>query len=151
RRHMQMVFQDPYSSLDPRNSVGDAVAEPLITHTDVRRSSLDDKVIELFEMVGINPAFRTRYPREFSGGQLQRIAIARALATNPQLIVLDEAVSSLDVSTRAEMINLLADLQRNLGLSYLFIAHDLAIVRHASERIAIMYLGRVVEEGDTET
>jgi oligopeptide transport system ATP-binding protein len=151
RRHMQMVFQDPYSSMDPRSHVGDSVAEPLRTQLGARGSELEDRVVELFRLVGLSPSYRGRYPNEFSGGQLQRIAVARALATNPRLVVCDEPVSSLDVSTRAEVINLLADLQDQLGIAYLFIAHDLAVVRHVSDRIAVMYLGRIVEEGEAET
>jgi oligopeptide/dipeptide ABC transporter ATP-binding protein len=126
------------------------VAEPLRAHLGLKGSELDDRVAELFRMVGLSPSYRGRFPHEFSGGQLQRLAVARALATNPNLIVCDEPVSSLDVSTRAEVINLLADLQDQFGLAYLFIAHDLSVVRHVSDRIAVMYLGRIVEEGNAE-
>jgi oligopeptide/dipeptide ABC transporter ATP-binding protein len=150
RRHMQMVFQDPYSSMDPRSYVSDAVAEPLKSQLGMKGSELDDKVAELFRLVGLSPSYRGRFPHEFSGGQLQRLAVARALATNPRLVVCDEPVSSLDVSTRAEVINLLSDLQDQLGIAYLFIAHDLGVVRHVSDRIAVMYLGRIVEEGEAE-
>ncbi|MBW8826499.1 MAG: ABC transporter ATP-binding protein [Acidobacteria bacterium] len=150
RRHMQMVFQDPYSSMDPRSSVGDSVAEPLRTQLGLRGRELDERVADLFRLVRLSPTYRGRYPNEFSGGQLQRIAVARALATNPKLVVCDEPVSSLDVSTKAEVINLLADLQDELGIAYLFIAHDLGVVRHVSDRIGVMYLGRLVEEGDAE-
>jgi oligopeptide/dipeptide ABC transporter ATP-binding protein len=151
RRDMQMVFQDPYSSMDPRAHVGNSVAEPLKTHLGLSGGELDERVAELFRMVGLSPDYRGRFPHEFSGGQLQRLAVARTLATNPKLVVCDEPVSSLDLSTRAEVINLLADLQERLGTAYLFIAHDLSIVRHVSHRIAVMYLGRIVEEGDAET
>jgi oligopeptide/dipeptide ABC transporter ATP-binding protein len=151
RRDMQMVFQDPYSSMDPRSHVGNSVAEPLRTHLGLSGSELDERVAQLFRMVGLSPNYRGRFPHEFSGGQLQRLAVARTLATNPKLVVCDEPVSSLDLSTRAEVINLLADLQERLGTAYLFIAHDLSIVRHVSHRIAVMYLGRIVEEGDSET
>jgi oligopeptide transport system ATP-binding protein len=150
RRHMQMVFQDPYSSMDPRSYVSDAVAEPLRSQLGMRGSELEDRVAELFRLVGLSPSYRGRFPHEFSGGQLQRLAVARALATNPRLVVCDEPVSSLDVSTRAEVINLLSDLQDQLGIAYLFIAHDLGVVRHVSDRIAVMYLGRLVEEGEAE-
>ncbi len=150
RRRMQMVFQDPYSSMDPRSYVSDAVAEPLRSQLGMKGSELDDRVRELFRLVGLSPSYRGRFPHEFSGGQLQRLAVARALATNPSLVVCDEPVSSLDVSTRAEVINLLSDLQDQLGIAYLFIAHDLGVVRHVSDRIAVMYLGRLVEEGDAE-
>jgi oligopeptide/dipeptide ABC transporter ATP-binding protein len=150
RRHMQMVFQDPYSSMDPRSYVSDAVAEPLRSQLGMKGSELDDRVAELFRLVGLSPSYRGRFPHEFSGGQLQRLAVARALATNPRLVVCDEPVSSLDVSTRAEVINLLSDLQDQLGIAYLFIAHDLGVVRHVSDRIAVMYLGRIVEEGEAE-
>jgi oligopeptide/dipeptide ABC transporter ATP-binding protein len=150
RRHMQMVFQDPYSSMDPRSYVSDAVGEPLKSQLGMRGKELDDRVAELFELVGLSPSYRGRFPHEFSGGQLQRLAVARALATNPRLIVCDEPVSSLDVSTKAEVINLLSDLQDQLDIAYLFIAHDLGVVRHVSDHIAVMYLGRIVEEGEAE-
>lgn len=150
RRHMQIVFQDPYSSMAPRSTVGSSVAEPLKVQLDMSESERDDRVVELFRTVGLAPSYRSRFPHEFSGGQLQRIAVARALATGPKLVVLDEPVSALDISTRAEIINLLADLQNELQTAYLFIAHDLAVVRHVSDRIAVMYLGRIVEEGEAE-
>ncbi|MGE0880034.1 MAG: ABC transporter ATP-binding protein [Acidimicrobiia bacterium] len=150
RRDMSMVFQDPYSSMAPLATVAESISEPLKTHTTLKGSAMDARVDELLRTVRLSPSYRSRYPNEFSGGQLQRIAVARALATSPRLVVLDEPVSSLDVSTKADVINLLVDLQRELGISYLFIAHDLAVVRHISNRIAVMYLGRIVEQGDAE-
>ncbi|MBW2030228.1 MAG: ATP-binding cassette domain-containing protein [Deltaproteobacteria bacterium] len=146
RRHMQMVFQDPYASLNPRMRVVDIVAEPLIVHGLARNQrEAMDQVRGLLELVGMPPDAISRYPHAFSGGQRQRIGIARALALNPEFIVADEPVSALDVSIRAQVVNLMQDLQRELGLTYLFIAHDLAVVRHISHRIAIMYAGNIVE------
>lgn len=147
RRHgMQLVFQDPYSSFDPQATVIDSVVEPLRAMA-MRDTECEERAVELFDRVGLAHAYLHRYPRELSGGQLQRAGIARALATNPRLVVMDEPVSALDVSTQAQVINLLEDLQRDLGVAFLFIAHDLAVVRHVSDRIAVMYLGRIVEEG----
>jgi oligopeptide/dipeptide ABC transporter ATP-binding protein len=151
RRKLQFVFQDPYSSLDPYSPVGESVAEPMRTYRTHGRADRDERVRELFRLVGLSDDAASRYPREFSGGQLQRIAIARALVLDPKLIVLDEPVSSLDVSTQGEVVNLLADLQARTGVAFLFISHDLAVVEHVSRRIAVMYLGRVVELGPAET
>jgi oligopeptide transport system ATP-binding protein len=147
RREMQIVFQDPYSSLDPRMTVGNIVAEPLVVHGIGTHRSRQARVRDLLETVGFNPDFTNRYPHEFSGGQRQRIGIARALALNPRLIVCDEPVSALDVSIQAQILNLLKDLQRDLGLTYLFIAHDLAVVRAMSDRIAVMNKGELIEVG----
>jgi len=150
RREMQIVFQDPYSSLNPRMTVGDIVSEPLEVHGIGTRKSRRDSVRRLLDVVGFDPTFTNRYPHEFSGGQRQRIGIARALALNPKLIVCDEPVSALDVSIQAQILNLLRDLQRDFGLTYLFIAHDLAVVRAMSDTIAVMSQGKVVEVGPAE-
>ena len=151
RRQMQIIFQDPFSSLNPRMSAGAIVGEPLQIHRIARGKEKEERVAALFELVGLRPQQMQSFPHQFSGGQRQRICIARALALSPQLIVGDEPVSALDVSIQAQVINLLMDLQREKNLSYLFIAHDLAVVEHISHRIAVMYLGRVVEFADKET
>jgi oligopeptide transport system ATP-binding protein len=150
RREMQIVFQDPYASLDPRMTVGGIVSEPLEVHGIGTRRSRQETVRRLLDIVGFNPNFTNRYPHEFSGGQRQRIGIARALALNPKLIVCDEPVSALDVSIQAQILNLLKDLQRDFGLTYLFISHDLAVVRTMSDRIAVMNTGKLVEIGSAE-
>jgi peptide/nickel transport system ATP-binding protein len=150
RRQMQMVFQDPYASLNPRRRVGDLVAEPLRVHQRLGRAEIERRLKELMGLVGLHPDHLNRFPHEFSGGQRQRIGVARALALEPKLIVADEPVSALDVSIQAQIVNLLADLQERLALTYIFIAHDLSVVRQVSSRIAVMYLGAIAETGPTE-
>jgi oligopeptide transport system ATP-binding protein len=145
RRHMQMIFQDPYASLNPRMTVGSIISEPLTIHGIGNSTTRKERVQELLRVVGLNPYFVNRYPHEFSGGQRQRIGVARALATNPSFIVADEPISALDVSIQAQVVNMLDDLKQELGLTYLFIAHDLSMVRYISDRVAVMYLGRIVE------
>ena len=150
RRKMQMIFQDPYASLNPRMTVGEIVGEPLVVHKIAAQKEIEDRVANLLELVGLNPAFSSRFPHEFSGGQRQRIGVARALALQPSFIVCDEPISALDVSIQAQVVNLLEDLQKQFNLTYLFIAHDLSMVRHISNRIAVMYLGIIVELADRE-
>lgn len=150
RRDMQIIFQDPFSSLNPRMTVLDIISEPLIIHEKLRGNEIKVRVSDLLQRVGLRPEYMNRYPNAFSGGQRQRIGIARALALNPDLIICDEPVSALDVSIQAQVINLLEDLQEEFGLTYLFIAHDLAVVEHISDRVAVMYLGRVIELADSQ-
>lgn len=150
RRKMQMIFQDPYASLNPRMTVGEIVGEPLVVHNVAKQKEIEERVANLLDLVGLNPAFSARYPHEFSGGQRQRIGVARALALQPSFIVCDEPISALDVSIQAQVVNLLEDLQKQFNLTYLFIAHDLSMVRHISNRIAVMYLGVSVELADRD-
>jgi len=151
RRRISMIFQDPFASLNPRMTIGSIVGEPLVVHEAGNKKERQARVQQLLELVGLNPQFVNRYPHEFSGGQQQRIGIARALALDPELVICDEPISSLDVSIQAQIVNLLGRLQVELGLTYLFIAHDLSMVRHISDRIAVMYLGKIVELADRDS
>lgn len=151
RPKMQMIFQDSYASLNPRHSVGKIIAEPMVIHRDISEKQRRERVMELLELVGLNPNHASRFPHEFSGGQRQRINIARALTLHPSFIVCDEPISALDVSIQAQVVNLFQDLQEKLGLTYLFIAHDLSMVQHISHRVAVMYLGRIMELTDRDT
>ena len=150
RREMRMIFQDPYSSLNPRFTVKDLISEPLVIHKVAKGKEMEDRVAELMRAVGLDPAYMRRYPHEFSGGQRQRIGLARTLSLSPRLIIADEPVSALDVSIQAQVLNLLQELQERLGLTLLFIAHDLSVVEHVSDRIAVMYVGKLVEMAETE-
>jgi oligopeptide/dipeptide ABC transporter ATP-binding protein len=151
RREMQIIFQDPFGSLDPRFTISDIISEPLEVHNVASGKAKEERVVELLQLVGLDPARRNRYPHEFSGGQRQRVSIARSIALHPKLIVADEPVSALDVSVQSQVINLLSDLQDRLGLTYLFIAHGLNVVRHISDRVGVMYLGKLVEVAETDT
>ncbi|MDP1715183.1 MAG: dipeptide ABC transporter ATP-binding protein [Anaerolineales bacterium] len=151
RRKMQMIFQDPYASLNPRMTVGEIVGEPLVVHRVANQKEIQERVSNLLEVVGLNAGFANRYPHEFSGGQRQRIGVARSLALQPSFIVCDEPISALDVSIQAQVVNLLEDLQNQFNLTYLFIAHDLSMVRHISDRVAVMYLGIIIELADRDT
>ena len=150
RRQMQMIFQDPFSSLNPRKTLLDIVGEPLLVNRVGDRHEREERVAELLRLVGLRPEYMRRFPHAFSGGQRQRIGIARALALNPSLVVADEPVSALDVSVQAQILNLMLDLQSELGLTYLFVAHDLSVVKHVSDRVAVMYVGRIAEIADTD-
>jgi oligopeptide transport system ATP-binding protein len=150
RRHMQMVFQDPFASLNPRMTIGEVLEEPLLVHGLYDRATRRRKVAEMLDVVGLSQAYASRHPHEFSGGQRQRVGIARAIITRPKLVVADEAVSALDVSIQAQILNLLQELQREFGLTYLFVSHDLAVIRHVSDTIGVMYLGRMVEYGSRD-